>query len=151
MTRFLNLLLIAGALGLGGCSTSESAPSYAIQVIPATDAHTAVAIPPDCANWSDNDINFFNNQPLPQFGCADARNLAVMIDRPEDLLHGRELGPASGVLAAGSIVRYNNNQTRGLINTGQQPTTSVDVTTASSPNSSLTGETPESSGSSAGK
>jgi hypothetical protein len=150
MMRFAGLILVTSVLGLAGCGPTTPSPDYAIRVVPSSDGRSAMAIPPDCPRWSDNENNFFDNQPFPQFGCADARNLAAMVERPEDLLHGRELGPASGVLTAGSIVRYNNNQTRGLLSPSQQPDNSVDVTTAPSANSGLTGETPE-SGSSASK
>src|SRR5262249_2104124 len=107
------------------------------------------AIPPTCVRWADNDLNFFDNQALPQFGCADARNLAMMVERPEDLVQGRDPGSARGVTTAGSILRYDSNQTRGLIDLGQTPDTSVANPTAAAANSSLTGETPVSSGPSA--
>lgn len=145
MMHFLKLFLIAGLLGLGACSVSP-APDYTIQVIPATDGQAAQAIPPTCPRWSDNDLNFFDNQPLPQFGCADARNLAMMVERPQDLLQGRDPGPARGVTTSGTILRYDNNQTRGLIDLQQQPDTTPAATTAPVANSKLTGETPETSG-----
>ena len=152
--RFLNLVLVAGLAGLGACSITP-APDYAIKVVPASDGHPAQAIPPACPRWSDNDLNFFDNQPLPQFGCADARNLAMEVARPEDLLQGRNPGSARGVTAAGTIMRYDNNQTRGLVDLQQQPDTTPAATTAPSASSKLTGDTPEASGgssdSSAGK
>src|ERR1700733_9297714 len=143
--RFLNMILIAGLVGLGACSITPT-PDYAIKVVPAADGHPAQAIPPTCPRWSDNDLNFFDNQPLPQFGCADARNLAMEVERPEDLLQGRNPGPSRGVISAGNIMRYDNNQTRGLIDLQTQPDTAAANTTAPIPNSKLTGETPESSG-----
>jgi pilus assembly protein CpaD len=145
-TRFSNICLMISLLGIAACTTPT--PDYTIRVIPASDGQTAQAIPPTCPRWSDNAANYEDGQPLPQFGCADARNLAIMVDNPEDLLQGREPGPASGVLAAGSIIRYNNNQTRGLLDTSQQSDTTAASTTAPVSNSSMTGETPESSGSS---
>jgi hypothetical protein len=150
-TRLLNLCLMACLLGVAACGTSTP-PDYTIRVVPASDGQSAQAIPPTCPSWSGNDLNAFDNQPLPQFGCADARNLALMVDNPNDLLQGRQPGAASGVTTAGSIVRYNNNQTRGLMDTGQQTDTTPASTTAPVSNSSMSGETPEaSSGSSSGK
>ncbi|MGE3622714.1 MAG: CpaD family pilus assembly lipoprotein [Bdellovibrionales bacterium] len=105
-----------------------------------------MALPPACPRWSDNNVHFFDNQPLPQFGCADARNLAMMVEKPEDLLRGRDMGPASGVLTSGSIMRYNNNQTRGLIWFTPTPQNSVDATSAPTATSAMTGETPLNSG-----
>jgi hypothetical protein len=146
---FFVLLLAFGPLG--GCETTPK-PDYTIQVAPTPDGQGMVAVPPHCANWSDNGIDVpLDNQPLPEFGCADARNFAIMVDRPEDLLQGRNPGPANGVTTAGSILRYNNNQTRGLIYPSQATDNSVDTTTASSSASSLSGETPPPSGSSSGK
>src|ERR1700733_3647894 len=136
-TRSLKLFLIVGILGVGACGITP-APDYTIQVVPAANSHAAQAIPPECPRWSDNDLNFFDNQPLPQFGCADARNLAIMVDNPEDLLQGRNPGPANGVTTAGAIIRYNNNQTRGLIDLQEQPNTSPAATTAPAANSKLT-------------
>src|ERR1700689_3348682 len=100
MLRYLNLLLMAGLLGISACAVSPT-PDYTIRVVPASNGQAAQAIPPTCPHWSDNDLNFFDNQPLPQFGCADARNLAMMVDNPEDLLQGRNPGPANGVTTAG--------------------------------------------------
>jgi type IV pilus biogenesis protein CpaD/CtpE len=108
-------------------------------------------VPTECPAWSYNDINLLDNKPLPQFGCATARNLALMVDRPQDLLEGRPSGNASGVLAAGSILRYNNNQTRGLVYIAPQSDNSVDATTAPSATSALSGETPPASPAAAGK
>lgn len=34
--------------------------------------------------------------PQPQIGCANQRNLALMIDAPEDLVVGRPLGAGDG-------------------------------------------------------
>jgi pilus assembly protein CpaD len=150
-TDFLKFCLVAGLLGIAACGPTTPAPDYTIRVIPATGTQAAQTIPPACPKWSDNDLNFFDNQPLPQFGCADARNLALMVDNPEDLLQGRNPGPANGVTTAGTIIRYNNNQARGLIDLGSQADTTAAATTAPTSNSKMTGETSESSsGSSSG-
>jgi len=148
MMRFSALIVALGCLSLGGCGITP-APDYAIKVMPTPDGSGYVAIPPECPRWSDNDLNFFDNQPLPQFGCATTRNLALMVDRPEDLLQGRNLGPANGVTTAGSIVRYNNNQTRGLLYPGASSDDSIEATTAPTAASSMSGETPAAAPSSA--
>jgi len=146
MNRFSYFAIVPFLLaGLNGCSATPT-PDYTIRVTPATSGQAAVAILPSCPRWSDNDLDFFDNQPQPQFGCADARNLAVMVERPEDLLQGRPSELANGVTSAGSILRYNGNQTRGLIGLSQQPDTVIDATSASTAASSLSGETPPSSG-----
>ncbi len=134
---YMHHLLLAGLLGLSGCWQGTAAPDYTIEV--QKTANGSVAIPPKCLDYRTESPNNLDNQPDPQFGCATQRNLAMMIEKPEDLLHGRPLGPASGVLANGSILRYNANQTRGLIMTGQDSSV-VAVTTSSSATSALSGD-----------
>ena len=141
MMRYPTLLTVSLLLGLGACDSITPTPDYAIKVSPTADGGYA-AVPPQCPRPADNDLNFFDNQPLPQFGCANARNLALEIERPEDLIKGRESGPASGVTTSGSILRYYNNQTRGLLYLSPQPDTSVDVTSAPSASSGLTAKSP---------
>jgi type IV pilus biogenesis protein CpaD/CtpE len=115
MSRLSLAITSLGLLALAACGPITPAPDYAIRVAPNPDGSGYTAIPPTCQRWSDDDLNFFDNQPQPEFGCADARNLALEVERPEDLLQGRDPGPANGVTTAGTIVRYNNNLTRGLL------------------------------------
>jgi hypothetical protein len=133
-------LILVAALLTVGCDlyTPTMKPDYTINVVPT--AAGAVAVAPTCPSWAENTLNPYDNQPLPQFGCASARNLAMMAERPEDLVKGRELGPTRGVPLVGAIRRYDNNQTRGLIFPSSQPDTVVDVTTASTPASTMTGD-----------
>jgi len=148
MTPMRFFLLASGLLVLCGCewtTPTEPNPDLAIQVAPSPDGMGYVAIPPDCPAWSDNPAVTFDNQPLPQFGCANTRNLAIMVDRPEDMLQGRDPGTTSGVTAAGATARYNNNQTRGLIDPSSN-SSQTSVTTAPTPSSALTGDAPSSSG-----
>ena len=142
MTRFSTFIVVLGLLGLSGCSDLTPTPDYTIKVAPTADGRSQVAIPPECPRWTDNDLNFFDNQPMPQFGCADARNLALMVERPNDLLQGRPSGPANGVTSAGATMRYENNQTRGLVYIAPSSDNSADATTASTAASAMTGETP---------
>jgi len=141
MTRFVTCVTLAFLSGLAACGPITPAPDYSVGVAPAPDGVHYTAIPPNCPRWSDNDLNFFDNQPLPQFGCANARNLALMVDQPHDLIEGRPSGAASGVLTSGAIQRYNNNQTRGLLYVAPSSDNGVDATTAPSATSALTGET----------
>lgn len=120
-------------------------PDYKIHV-KAEDGKTT-AIPPACASWNTDITDPFDNQPLPQFGCATARNLAMMVERPDDLVNGRPAGAPDAVTSLGAVIRYHNNQTRGLLWTGSDPNT-IATTTSSTPASSMTGETAASSGSS---
>lgn len=48
-----------------------------------------VAEAPQCGDWSTNLANEPMNLPYPNFGCANQRNLAVMVANPADLLGPR--------------------------------------------------------------
>jgi len=112
-------------------------PDYTIRVVPTAQGDVAVA--PPCPSWATENADPYDNQPIPQFGCAYARNLALMAERPDDLIEGRPLADARGVTAVGAVRRYDNNQTRGLI-TPDAEVSQVAATTASTGASSLTGD-----------
>jgi len=148
--RILLPSLIFVTMALSACADSyppTMRPDYTIRVAPSPTGHAAT--PPTCADWTADLANPYDNQPLPQFGCATARNLAMMVEQPKDLVAARDLGPANGTTAVGSMLRYNSNQTRGLLWTGQDPNV-VAVTSASTPSSAISGEASASAGSSGG-
>lgn len=121
-------------------------PDYAIRVVPT--AQGGVALAPACPSYAAETANPFDNQPMPQFGCADARNLAAMVERPNDLVQPQDIGPMRGVAAVGAERRYDNNQTRGLIWTGAD-TNVVAATSSPAPASQMSGDNAVQSGSSA--
>ena len=140
MKRFsYALFAISGLLALGACDPYAPTlrPDYAIRVTPT--AQGFVATPPTCPSWATATKDPFDEQPDPQFGCATARNLAAMVENPKDLVEGRPLGNERGVTAVGATRRYDNNQTRGLIWTGNEDN-AVAVTTSSASASSLSGD-----------
>jgi pilus assembly protein CpaD len=147
MQRPIALAFITSLLGLAACGSHTMNPDYSIGVTPTPDGTSYVAVPPNCADWKDENANLFDNQPMPQFGCANARNLAIMVDNPNDLMQGRNLDPARGVVISGAILRYDSSQTRGLIYPSQTPDTASDSTTSSTATSGLSGETQPASGS----
>ncbi len=49
---------------------------------------------------------FSPNALMPPMGCATATNLARMVSNPEDLIQGRETGPAEGSTGVGAVDRY---------------------------------------------
>jgi type IV pilus biogenesis protein CpaD/CtpE len=151
MIRLCPSFLVASLLVLAGCGVQTMTPDYAINVAPQTPGSSYVAQPPACPSFVNVQANPFDSQPDPQFGCATARNLALMVEKPEDLLQGRDIGLASGITTAGAVVRYNNDQTRGLIYLAPSPDNSVDVTSHSTASSGLSGETPPASPSGSGK
>ncbi|MDE1900215.1 MAG: hypothetical protein KGI37_01045 [Alphaproteobacteria bacterium] len=140
-------LLLTGLLALSACSIYDPTPrpDYAIRVTPT--AQGGVATPPACPSYATATADPFDNQPMPQFGCADARNLAMEVETPNDLVHPREMGGARGVESVGAIRRYDNNQTRGLIVPGAEDNT-IAATTSSSATSSMSGDVTGGGGSS---
>jgi pilus assembly protein CpaD len=48
-----------------------------------------VAHPPECGYWPDNLSESRDNTPYWNFGCAQSRNLAMMVDNPNDLIGPR--------------------------------------------------------------
>jgi hypothetical protein len=151
MTLSRCLFLSVSLLALAGCSdfySSTLRPDFTIRVTPTEQG--SVATPPECPSWAEENANPFDNQPLPQFGCAHARNLADMIENPDDLVEGRTMGKERGVTAVGAVRRYDKNQTRGLIWTGPD-VNEVAKTSASTATSPLSGDDAAiSSGSSTG-
>lgn len=135
-----NLILAAlMTLTLAACDPYSPTmhPDYAIRVTPT--AAGGVATPPACPSWSSETTDPFDNQPVPQFGCADAQNLSAMVEKPNDLIIARPIGDARGVTTVGAIRRYDNNQPRGLIGTGEESNVTA-VTTAPAAASTMTGD-----------
>lgn len=127
------------ALGTASCVELPPTPKpdYVIRV--KTQNGKTVAIPPTCASWNTDVVDPFDNQPLPQFGCATARNLAMMVERPADLVgEPRPMGPPDSVTTLGATVRYRHNQTRGFVWPSGDPS-QIAITTAPVPNSALNG------------
>lgn len=138
--RLSSKFFLLSVLSLTACQVYQPTPKpdYTIQVIPTAKGMTA--IPPTCPNWATDITDPYDNQPVPQFGCATARNLAMMTENPEDLVKGRDLGETRGVLMVGAIRRYDNNQTRGLLSTSSSLDNAADVTTSPASSSTMTGD-----------
>jgi hypothetical protein len=139
MTFSRSVFLSLGVLILTACEayTPTPRPDYSILVDPS--AGVSVATPPACPGWNDSLASSFDNQLLPQFGCANARNLASAVENPDDLVEGRDLKDGRGVTAVGAIRRYDNNQPRGLIMPVSEDSQTA-TTTAPVGASSMTGD-----------
>ncbi|MDR3450029.1 MAG: CpaD family pilus assembly lipoprotein [Alphaproteobacteria bacterium] len=133
-TALLSVLLTLAACDPYGGTTR---PDYAIRVTPTPTGGVAQA--PVCPSWTTERFDPLDNALFPQYGCANARNLAAMVERPDDLIDARPLGPERGVIAVGAMRRYDNNQTRGLIVPGSEVNT-VAATSSSSATSPMTGD-----------
>ncbi len=135
----LTVLCAFGLLALTGCEDPYDPtvrPDYTIRVVPTAQGYKAIE--PTCVDWA-NAPDPYDNQPMPQFGCASQRNLAAMAENPKDLVEGRPMSNTRGVTQVGAIRRYDNNQTRGLI-TPDSESSQIAVSTAASASSIMTGD-----------
>ncbi|MGQ9367334.1 CpaD family pilus assembly lipoprotein [Azospirillum sp. ST 5-10] len=114
-------LVAASALLPAACtSTPLEPPHWPIAVTPARETpERLVAVPPDCGPvpttlpdaevrpgpWHDGGLGL---------GCATARNLAVTVEQPRDLLGGRALAPGDAEREAAAVRRYRQGQEKAL-------------------------------------
>lgn len=131
--RGVSVLLLGLCFGLTACLHDNvyeamqkdpvaQNPDHRIVVAPVAEGSPILkAYPPDCPSWREHRPAPLDNMPQPQLGCANQRNLALMIAQPEDLLRGRKLGPADATNAAGTVQRYHEGKVRGLYDPNQMP------------------------------
>lgn len=105
---FLLPLLMLGACA-SGTAQEWHQPDNTIVVAPDA-AGNLQAIGPQCAPYTDDLVDQYANDPLPQLGCATANNLAAMVANPADLVRGelpkrRDRGTVGGV-DADALSRY---------------------------------------------
>lgn len=112
-------MLFSGFILLGGCQVNRHVENFSD--IPASktldvkqdDQGQYVITLPGCPDWSGGHTTY-NNIPGPNFGCATATNLGLMVARPEDLVHGRDPGYADGEQAVRSVALYRKGETKAL-------------------------------------
>lgn len=77
----------------------------------------SVAVPPPCPDWrkADNDGDP-SNTPMSNMGCANMRNLSLMVADPTELVAGRPLDGGSGEPLAAGVERYRAGKTTPLLN-----------------------------------
>jgi pilus assembly protein CpaD len=82
-----------------------------------------VAVPPACPDWrkADNDGDP-SNTPMSNLGCANMRNLGLMIADPGELIAGRSAGAGSGEPLAAGVERYRTGKVTPLNDSGMQAT-----------------------------
>lgn len=73
-----------------------------------------VASVPNCPNWSKAPGNDFGNTMHSDFGCANASNLAAMVDDVRDLAGGRTMGPGKGDAALEAMHKYRTGKVAAL-------------------------------------
>jgi pilus assembly protein CpaD len=102
-----------------GAERSAVAASAGVRIIVGRN----VAVPPACPDWrkaaNDGDPS---NTPMSNLGCANMRNLGLMIADPGELIAGRPAGPGSGEPLAAGVERYRTGKITPLNDAGMQTT-----------------------------
>jgi hypothetical protein len=97
------IALAASGMGLGGCAPVD--PPYGNHYLAHTGANTAdlrnQLMPETCL-----DLPADATPDLLPPGCANQLNLLRMVQQPEDLVHGRAMGPALAAPAADAVQHY---------------------------------------------
>lgn len=71
-----------------------------------------------CPPWVEFPASHYSNRDSIYLGCTNALNLERMLERPNDLILGRSLGPASGERESKAVERYNQGKVTSLIGAG---------------------------------
>jgi pilus assembly protein CpaD len=78
----------------------------------------SVAIPPACPDWrKPDDDGDPSNTAMSNFGCANMRNLGLMIADPSELLVGRSSTSGAGEPLAAGVERYRIGKVTPLLET----------------------------------
>jgi type IV pilus biogenesis protein CpaD/CtpE len=88
-------------------------------------ARAPSAAEPACPQWVEFPADSLRNRDLAYLGCANLANLRNMLALPEDLQHGRALGPASGERESLGVERYNEGKASADKNAGSASPTII--------------------------
>ena len=114
---------VAQVAGKYGLLVAEGAPVTTGQVAPGTVrvvvSRTEASVP-GCPNWGRPAQPNYNNQMLPNFGCAVNSNLAAMVANPQDLIHGQEGSGVGDALAGAKAVQMYRDWPLTGIRPGQE-------------------------------
>lgn len=117
------LPILAAALALAGCSANPTERAeWPVTVTPAAGQPARlVAVPPECgavpATVSKLHGTAWHN-PYLGLGCSQARNLALQVEEPRDLLAGRALDAPDAEREARAIERYHKGEEKDLMRAG---------------------------------
>ena len=81
-----------------------------------------------CGDWSRAPREDFSNRALPNFGCADAANLAAQLADPADLVRGRGTARQAGEAAARAVERYRTDTATPLAGSTSPAATAAPAT-----------------------
>ena len=98
---------VARVAGRYGLMVNAGAPVTAGSIQPGTVrvvvSRTRAGVP-GCPNWDRPSTPDFDNQQMPNFGCAVNGNLTAMVADPQDLVYGREGGSVVDAATASKAV-----------------------------------------------
>ncbi|PWC40665.1 CpaD family pilus assembly lipoprotein [Azospirillum sp. TSO22-1] len=117
------LIVLSSALALAGCSANPTERvDWPVTVAPAAgNPQRLVAVPPECgpvpATVPDLHGTSWHNPHLG-LGCAQARNAALQVENPRDLLSGRPTGAPDAEREAAAVARYHKGEEKDLMRSG---------------------------------
>jgi type IV pilus biogenesis protein CpaD/CtpE len=71
----------------------------------------STAIQP-CPQWAEYPLDIHSGQDSPYLGCTTEYNLRAMVANPEDLQHGRALGPADAERESNAVEAYREGKVK---------------------------------------
>lgn len=80
---------------------------------------------PDCGKWTENLAESSRNLNYANFGCANQRNLAVMVANPADLIGPRTMTPAAADRRDQAYEKYIKDAPTSRGRTGQETVTTA--------------------------
>lgn len=117
------LVILSSALALAGCSANPTERvEWPVTVAPAAgNPQRLVAVPPECgpvpATVDDLHGTAWHNPQLG-LGCSQARNFALQVENPRDLLSGRPAGAPDAEREAAAVARYHKGEEKDLMRSG---------------------------------
>jgi type IV pilus biogenesis protein CpaD/CtpE len=67
-----------------------------------------------CPQWAEYPLDIHSGQDSPYLGCTTEYNLRAMVANPEDLEHGRSLGPADGERESRAVEAYRQGKVKAF-------------------------------------
>lgn len=105
MRAAAKMLGIGTILAVSGCADEPLAAPFQTSERP-------------CPQWVAFRAGDHSNADSPYLGCVSAANLRAMVEKPEDLERGRQLGPANGEREAKAIETYRQGKVAPLQGSG---------------------------------
>ncbi|MDB5366085.1 MAG: hypothetical protein JWM77_2012 [Rhodospirillales bacterium] len=105
-------LLVADGVASGKITLvpGTADPAGAVKIA----AERYIVRPPQCPEWTAEEVAGFDNTTRANFGCANLANFAAMLADPRDLVAGRSSRYSDGAVGAAAIERYQTEKLKEL-------------------------------------